>query len=86
MKLYYGKKVHTQPFHALLKKLRPQGRVATCGRGEGAVVSNSDLPVMENPGLAVASGRVGSENARPWKFYTKPRAHGDIYVLFLFLS
>jgi hypothetical protein len=59
MKVYYGKKVHSQPFHALLKKLRPQSRVATCGRGEGAVVSNSNPPVVENSGLAVSSGRVG---------------------------
>jgi hypothetical protein len=35
MKVYYGKKVHTRPFHALLKKLRPQGRLARYRIGEG---------------------------------------------------
>jgi hypothetical protein len=70
MKVYYGKKVHTQPFHALLKKLLPQGRLATYGRGERAVVSNSNPPVTENSGLAVAS-----VSARLWKFYTNPGAH-----------
>jgi hypothetical protein len=84
MKLYYSKKVHTQPFHALLKILRPQGRVATLGRGEGSVVSNSNLPVMENPGLAVALGRGGSLSARLWKFYTKPPVHEDICVFYFF--
>jgi hypothetical protein len=77
MKVYYGEKVHSQPFHALLKKLGPRGRVATCereGEGvEGVVVSNSNPALIENPGLASASGRVGSESARLWKLYTNPR-------------
>jgi hypothetical protein len=42
---------------------------------EEGVVSNSNPALIENPGLASASGSVGSESARLWKLYTNPRAH-----------
>jgi hypothetical protein len=70
MKVYYVKKVHTRPFRALLKKLRPRGRVARCKRGGRLVVSNSNPVLIENPGLAFPSSRVGSESAGLWKLYT----------------